>query len=263
VVALVLVAASFAEIDDFIRRGNATFASNDYQAALQWYTRAEEQTTDPGLVAFNKAAALYRLERFREAELHYRRCLEDAVAPPARRARAWYDLGNCLVKQASTSDVKALEVALDCYREAVRLAGIENDLAADVRHNFELARLLWLEARAKAAKTPERPQFPEPKNGSAKASKTTQNGTAKADGKPDKSDDKGTEKNGDGEMSSKDRKKIAALGKLLVLPDEDRLVALSPEDTVSFLERARQRVLRERREYRQQAAPVSDQVKDW
>ena len=76
---------------------------------------AEEWTTDPGLVAFNKAAALYRLGRFREAELHYRRCREDAVG--ARRAKLLYDLANCLVQRAGEHDAEALAEAIHLYDE--------------------------------------------------------------------------------------------------------------------------------------------------
>ena len=76
--------------EELVRQGDAAFERGDYSAAVDLYTRAEDAITDPGLVAFNKGAALYRLalaaddeasrrQWFREAELHYRRCLEDAV----------------------------------------------------------------------------------------------------------------------------------------------------------------------------------------
>src|SRR5262245_43565913 len=87
--ALTLVsAAPGPDVEDLVRQGNEAFAQKDYAAAVKFYEQAEERTPDPGLVAFNKAAALFRLERYREAELSYQRCLEDGEAPETRRARA-------------------------------------------------------------------------------------------------------------------------------------------------------------------------------
>lgn len=69
-----------------MRLGNAAFGQKDYDAAVNFFEAAEARTADPGLVAFNKAAALYRLGRYAEAERHYRMCLEDAEGP--RKAQA-------------------------------------------------------------------------------------------------------------------------------------------------------------------------------
>src|SRR5207249_2654115 len=92
-----LVSASPAlDAEQWLRLGNNAFERGAYPQALDCYARAEEFTTDPGLVALNEAAALYRLGRYREAELHYLRALEDAT--DARRARALLDLGNALVQ---------------------------------------------------------------------------------------------------------------------------------------------------------------------
>src|SRR5262249_56790841 len=96
------------ERDERVRWGTAAFGRQDYVAAVDLSTRAEDQTADPGLIAFNKAAALYRLAGqpeggprrlalYRDAELHYRRSLEDAARQ--RRLRALYGLGNRLLPQ--------------------------------------------------------------------------------------------------------------------------------------------------------------------
>jgi hypothetical protein len=44
--------------DDLVRQGNAAYARGRFADALDLYTRAEERTTDPGLIAFIKDAAL-------------------------------------------------------------------------------------------------------------------------------------------------------------------------------------------------------------
>ena len=105
---------------DLVRAGNAAFQAEDYELALDYYTRAEELITDPGLVALNKAAAYYRLGQFHQAEIHYARGLEDADGE--RRPRLYYDLGNALLRQAETrkNDVKLFDRAIRAYQECLR-----------------------------------------------------------------------------------------------------------------------------------------------
>jgi hypothetical protein len=82
-------AAPNATVEDLLRRGNAAFDAGDYAAAVGFYDRAEERATDPGLVAYNKATALYRLaladakdsyKRFRTAEVYYRAAAASALS---------------------------------------------------------------------------------------------------------------------------------------------------------------------------------------
>src|SRR5271156_4871 len=97
--AVALVSAAPADrADDELRQGNLAFERGDYDGAMRHYEQAEIEITDPGLVAFNEAAALYRLGQYAEAAEHYLRARDDAIGP--RRARLLYDLGNCLVQQA-------------------------------------------------------------------------------------------------------------------------------------------------------------------
>src|SRR5205823_9101099 len=82
---LAVAAVPAVEAERLLRSGNDAFERGAFDEAVEWYTKAEDGATDPGRVAANKAAALYRLGRYREAELHYVRGLEDAAGP--RRAR--------------------------------------------------------------------------------------------------------------------------------------------------------------------------------
>ena len=93
--ALVGISAAYPpDAEMLLRLGNDAFDRQDYSAALDYYEKAAALTHDPGKISFNKAAAYYRLERFKEAIECYRRALEDDQAAPERRARAHYDLGN-------------------------------------------------------------------------------------------------------------------------------------------------------------------------
>src|SRR5262249_14680861 len=124
---------------------NTAFARGDYGLAVDLYGHAEERTIDPGLVAFNEATALYQLGHYREAELHYLRCQEDAAGP--RLARLLYNLGNCVLKQRRPSPLR-LRQAIRHYEECLRQESTDAELAADARHNLEVARLLLQKARA-------------------------------------------------------------------------------------------------------------------
>src|SRR5262245_1813767 len=95
------------DVQELLRRGNDAFAYGDYAAALDLYQKTEDLTGDPGLVAYDKATALYRLalhtensrsklNMMQEAEQSYRRSLEDATGP--RRVQALFGQGNCLLQ---------------------------------------------------------------------------------------------------------------------------------------------------------------------
>lgn len=259
---LALGAASPRDVEELLRRGEAAFARREFAAALACYERAEELAPDPGLVAFNKAAVLYRLGRFREAEQCYRRCLDDAAVPGPRRARALYDLGTSLVHVADGKDAQALELAVRCLRQCRRAA--DPELAAQAAYNLELARLLW--ARAKASPND---AAPPPKDG--------------AEPQQGKSDDRQPGEPSEGEKGSpmskgqplspdaaKDQKKavatqeqIAGKGNLRPLPDDEELQPLDPRDMAAHLERVARRVAREQRDQRLVLPRTFPGVKDW
>src|SRR5262249_10962148 len=115
-------------------------------AAVEFFTRAEERGTDPGLVAFNKAAALYRQGQYREAELHYLRCREEATGE--RLVRVLYDLGNAILQQAQDREARRLEQAISFYEECLRQGAAGTELGEDVRFNLRLARALLVRAKA-------------------------------------------------------------------------------------------------------------------
>ena len=126
---------------------------SEYDEALRLYQQAEERGTDPGLIAFNRATAYYHLQDYRQAENHYRMALDDMAISAERRARALYDLGNCLVRQADDKDVKTLRAAIRCFELCLDDSpdeGLRNDAA----HNLELAKLLWNKARAMLSQQP-------------------------------------------------------------------------------------------------------------
>jgi tetratricopeptide (TPR) repeat protein len=121
----------------------AAYERGDFSAALDCFAQAENETRDPGLVAFNKAAALYQLGQYDLAAEHYRRCLEDAAG--VRRVRALYGRGNALAQEGNTlpgaQAVAVLELGLEsytaCLEEGAALTPAER---AACEENFTQAR---------------------------------------------------------------------------------------------------------------------------
>jgi tetratricopeptide (TPR) repeat protein len=257
---LLLGGAAPPAVEGLLRQGNDAFRGERFDEAVDDYARAEGRALDPGLVAFNKAAALYRLGRFREAELNYRRALEDAQGP--RRDRALYDLGNCLLQQAQDRDARMLEKAIDSYRACRRSPGVNPELRADAGHNLELARLLWL--RAKDLKQDSSPKEDEENNADSQKNgpedgKSEPGGNPGEPGGPQAQGKEGFEE-GKGPESKQPE---PGRGNLPTLPDADRLVPLPPEDVTAYLERVAERIRRERQEHWRSAAPTAPAVKDW
>jgi tetratricopeptide (TPR) repeat protein len=263
-----LAAAPVLRPDDLVRQGNTAFERGDFAAAVELYARAEERTIDPGLVAFNEATALYQLGRFRDAELHLRRCQEDAMG--SRRTRLLYNLGNCLVQQAWTRSPGKLREAIQCYERCLEQDGIEAELAADTRHNLELARLLLQKARAAGESQSEANED----QGGNSAQPEDQRNEAQAGGdqnalaQPDATGKAGPALNQPGERNAAaartDQPPPPGKGNLPPIPDEDDLAAMSREDAVEHLKQAAARIQRERQEYRQRAVPAAPaNVLDW
>lgn len=150
---------------DWVRRGNAAFERGDYLEALEWYERAEGRILDPGLAAFNKAAALYQLGDYGRAAEQYACALEDAAGP--RLANGLYGLANAQVQQASglagPQAVELLQEAIRNYQACLNLEdhpdGPPRETFANARANLQIAEQ-WL-----ARKKLEQPQDAPTKDG--------------------------------------------------------------------------------------------------
>jgi Ca-activated chloride channel family protein len=255
--AAVSVSASPAErADQYVARGNAAYAAGDFTSALDWYARAEERTRDPGMVAFNKAAAFYRLGRFGEAEAHYRRCLESAA--PQRRVQALFNLGNCIARQAADEDVSQWESAVAAYDECLA-AGPADPLATDALHNQAVAQAFLDRARAARSKSQADSGRPgdRPARPNAEGDDTDSAGSEVARERPDQAAD----------ASGKPRDSAVlhpGKGNLLSPPDPEGGTPLNAEHTKALIERVAERVRRERdAEHRAKRPMAGRQFLDW
>ena len=218
--------------DDDIRRGNVALAAGDLAAADAYYARAEDRTDDPGLVAYNRGVVALKRGDDRAAELAFRRTLGDPAASAKRRAKAYYNLGHALVRQAG-NDRKRLRDAATCYERCLESAA-DPTLISDAKHNLELAKLLWLKATAGTEPPPERDGPDEPKDKPTPKDKAGPDepkkdpGGSKTPAGPPEEVKGGTPK--EGEPKATDQRPPPGAGTLPVLPDADDVKPLSTDD---------------------------------
>jgi tetratricopeptide (TPR) repeat protein len=263
-----LAAAPADDADDLVRQGNAAFAREDYETAIKLYEQAEVLTTDPGLVAFNKAAALYRLGRYGQAELHYRCALEGATGP--RRLRALYDLGNSLVKRAGGSNVRALQEAVGRYETVLREADADPDLLNDARDNLKVAKALLVQAQAAARKNESEPKDKDPSSEDSHPPKPDKKSSPQGSGdeKPESSKVGGADQTTDTTDPKQkpiptDQRPQAGAGQQRVLEDNAQ-APLTSAETEALLRRVWARIEKQRQQRQQHPAPASSRsAKDW
>jgi tetratricopeptide (TPR) repeat protein len=264
--ALALVGAGPAPVppDELVRQGNGAVARQKYAEAVKLYEQAEGQATDPGLVAFNEGVAFYQQGDYARAEAQFRLARQDATG--RRRVWADYDLAANLIQAAGDRDAAKLAEAIGLLEECLRNDETDERLAANARHNLELAKLLWLQAKARPNpqkdKPPdeENPQPPPPPKPQPNQQPGGDDGTG------------GKQGLGQNERGQQDGQKPAQAdgqpapgeGTLPVIPDREELVPMSREEAEAHLRQATERVMQEGRAHRRGSVRVpSGKVRDW
>lgn len=259
--ALLIAAAPGQPAEEFLRLGNEAFQNQQYKEALDWYEKAVERSLDPGLVAYNQAVAFYHTGQFREAELHFRRSIEDADG--ARRSQALYGMGNSLLMQANKIDASLLRKAIKCYQVCRKDKDITQELRAQVDHNLELARLLLIDALANAPNNPQSPDGPDPKKNTQPGANGKGGGTDSTD--PDKFDPtKSPPQIGEGNGSkNQSKQKIPVPGNPPVLLDDDKLMNIPAEDLAAYLNQLTERIWQQSQQAQAGNNGPLPGVKDW
>jgi tetratricopeptide (TPR) repeat protein len=270
-VAVVLGAAPAGDADLFLREGDQAFVRGDFEVALQLYGQAEKRTTNPGRVAAHQAAALYRLGQFGEAENAYRCALEDATG--ARRAALLYDLGNCFLQRSGNTKLRARDRlklfadAVASYQACLRQPGAEPELLADVRHNLELTRLLWGQARQERNDSEHGSDPNDPKNDPPEMKKPPPgpDGSEPGVGPKPGPDDKGGKVEPGAQQTPQPTPDQAPPGKgnTRALPDDETSPLLSPEEAARHLEMATEKIHARRRGDLQRTVPANPKGRIW
>jgi tetratricopeptide (TPR) repeat protein len=110
-----------------IKRGNAHYQAEAYDAALEAYQSAAEDRPEDAISRYNLGTALYQKKQFEEASDEFRRSLD--AEDPIHRAQGYYNLGNAQVQ------LNDMEGAIRSYKSALRL----NPADLEAKHNLELA----------------------------------------------------------------------------------------------------------------------------
>ncbi len=128
-----------------LRAGNNKYLAGEYDEAKRHYDKIiteEEKFENKKEAVFNSGNALYRMNKFDEAESDYRKIADNATLDPSLRADAFYNIGNSYftrAKQAQGEQKESLlKNAIKHYKESLKLN--PNDLQA--KQNLELAKAL-------------------------------------------------------------------------------------------------------------------------
>jgi tetratricopeptide (TPR) repeat protein len=264
--AVALIAAGPAALppDDLVRQANDALGRKQYADALKLYDRAEERTTDPGLVAFNEGVAFYQKGDYAEAEAHFRLARQDATG--RRQVCATYNLAASIVQAPGETDAAKLAEAVRLFASCLAHPDAGEALAADARHNLELAKRLW--AQAKAPPKEEKPP-PEEENSRSQPPKqepAKQPGGDDGSANPTKGNANQTPvTTEDGKEPIKaDGQPAPGAGNLPVIPDREELAPMSREDAEAHLRQATEKVIQEGRAHRNRSVKVrSGKVRDW
>jgi Ca-activated chloride channel family protein len=247
--------------EDLVRAGNTAFHAGNFELALEFYTKAEELIEDPGLVALNKAAALYRLRQYHQAAMHYERSLEDASGE--RRADVLYDMGNALLREAQVqNDIRVFDRAIRSYQDCLADPAGRPELQEDARHNLKIAQALRAQAKPRDdRKDPDKNT--EDKNEDRNSTTQSTPGSDSAY----QEDPRGAMQRVGQKELGKDVKRsnrpTPGPGNLQPVPDEDELVPMPPEEAAEHLRRAADKVLTERRQARRTVVGNSKRVMNW
>lgn len=253
--------------EELVREANAAALAGDLDAAEKLYAAAEERSLDPGLIAFNKGAVSVRRGEFREAELNFLRALDDRDCPAERRVKALYNRGVCLLHRGGLSEYRT---AIDSFERCLGLLSADDPLTADARHNLELAKLLWAQARAKASQKP-KPNDPpkDPPPDTAPPETAGKDPFTLDQGGPDLWQPAGGQVDplggvGKNAAANGTDQKAPGKGNLPVLPDSNEKLKLTEEDAQQYLLRIEQRLQKDRRDTAALTTPAErPKVKDW
>ncbi len=116
------------DVGSIMRKSNGLARQGKYDDAIQKYQEALVQEPDNTKIHYNLARALYKSDKFQEAEAEYQLCL--LTKDRAFQAQTLYNIGNCKFKQGD------LDAAIDSYSASLML----NPRDRDAKQNLEFCQ---------------------------------------------------------------------------------------------------------------------------
>ncbi|MBR6291395.1 MAG: tetratricopeptide repeat protein [Bacteroidales bacterium] len=134
-----------------LREGNRHYNKEQYDQAEVAYRRALERDSNDARGQYNLGNACYRLKKYDDAARHYEHVAADPKLNDKRRANAFHNRGNSLLKDVidnnsegfDNNQQQKLQQAIASYQEALKLDP-KND---QTRYNLALARKLMQQAQ--------------------------------------------------------------------------------------------------------------------
>lgn len=115
-----------------VARANKALEAGDIETAERLYAEAQTDHPDSPLLQYDMGTAKYRKGDYAAAEASFRAAAA-AADDDQLAAKAWYNLGNAVVRQAQgQGDTSRLKEALGYYRKAIELSGDH-----DAKYNYE------------------------------------------------------------------------------------------------------------------------------
>lgn len=109
-----------------VRRGNRAYERLDYGRAEERYRQAQELSDTCFEAKFNLGDALYKQQRYDEAEKIFTALAADSTRSDLDRAHSFYNLGNSLFQQ------KKYQEALSAFKRSLRL----NPADLETKYNY-------------------------------------------------------------------------------------------------------------------------------
>ncbi len=116
-----------------VRRGYKAYVDEEYDAAAEHFGKALEHAPESFEARFNLGSALFKGEKYEEAEKLLADLSADSLLQDSDRAQAYYNLGNSQFAQ------QKLEEALESYKSSMRLD--PEDMEAKYNYAYTKAML--------------------------------------------------------------------------------------------------------------------------
>lgn len=137
--------------NSLLRKGNKLYKQGEYEKALPEYQKAVELDPENPLANFNFGNALFRKEKWEDAEKNFDNVIAKATEE-GMREQGYYNKGVALTKQSK------LEESIDAYKNALRI----NPGDEDARVNLQKA-LLELKKKNESQKDKQEKEEQKPK----------------------------------------------------------------------------------------------------
>lgn len=115
-----------------VRSGNRQYNKGNYEKSIERYGRALTFAPESFEAAYDLGNALYKAERFEQAEQTMRKAAADTLRNETERAEAFYNLGNAQFRQ------KKYKEALESYKQSLRF----NPSDMETKYNYAYTKKL-------------------------------------------------------------------------------------------------------------------------